>query len=144
MSRVKVRAFIWHDVQQNPYNPDQKILIPRVSVRDEELNPEDLSPYDRERAERHGVFYKEGEQTREGTTVGEDGEVVEKSVDDMSVEELATWIKEDEPTIDDLLELASDDPDQAQKILDAENMATSNDPRKGLVTGLTKVIGENA
>jgi len=145
MATVKVRAFVWHDVQDNPYNTDQKVVIPKVSVRGDELDPEDLSPYDRDRAERHGVFYTEEELERAETgSVDENGEFVEKEVGEMSAEELATWIKEDEPTVNDLLELAGDDPSQAQKILEAENIATSNDPRKSLVAGLTKVIGDNA
>ena len=54
--------------------------------------------------------------------------------------ELADWIREDRPTIDEVVELAEGNPEFAQKLLDAENQATDNDPRKGVQAGLTAII----
>jgi hypothetical protein len=48
-----------------------------------------------------------------------------------------------ENTVADILELA-DSVDHAQKLLDAENMATGNDPRATLKAELDRRIAEGA
>lgn len=52
------------------------------------------------------------------------------------------WLRSQNPTIDATVERAEGDPAKAQAILDAEHTATGGEPRKGVVEGLQKVIGE--
>ena len=59
-----------------------------------------------------------------------------------SAEDLATWIDETKPTVNDMLQAAHDDPDLAERLLDAENLATNNDPRAGVVNGLEKIMAD--
>lgn len=60
--------------------------------------------------------------------------------------ELAEWLKTvdpetgKEPTIDQVLEAVGDDKELAHRMLQAENVATDGDPRKGLEAGLTRII----
>jgi len=60
----------------------------------------------------------------------------------MTIAQLAEWIEGDEPTINELLEYVGNDKDLAKKVLEAENQATGNEPRKGLVQGLTAIVGD--
>lgn len=57
-----------------------------------------------------------------------------------SDEELAAWF-DTKPTVQDVLDAAGDDPQRAQRLLDAENEASGNDPRKGVVEGLAAIAG---
>jgi hypothetical protein len=58
---------------------------------------------------------------------------------DTPTEELAAWIREDRPTVNEVIELAGDDPQLASRLLEAENQATDNTPRKGVLEGLQTV-----
>jgi len=78
-------------------------------------------------------------------TTDEDGEEVEPEeelldVNTASVDQLAEWIKEERPTINDVVQASGGDPDVARKLLEAEAQAQSGESRKGVVEGLTAVI----
>lgn len=60
----------------------------------------------------------------------------------MSVEELADWMLEQQPTIPEVLEAIGDDKDLAARMLEAENFATGNDPRAGLAEAVAKIVGQ--
>lgn len=66
-----------------------------------------------------------------------DGELSGKTT-----EELGEWIRENGPTVNDLLQAANDDPDLAERLIDAENLATNNDPRTTLIEGLAKIMAD--
>jgi len=143
---VKVRGFSYHIERDNPYQPGTKILEPAQAIRGDKLDFDSLRPYDQERADKFDVFYTEAElKALEGGDASAPPAEAggEGSPGDMDDAALAAWIEADEPTINDLLELAGDDPEMAQRILAAENTATGNEPRKGLVTGLQRIIGES-
>lgn len=57
-----------------------------------------------------------------------------------SVDDLARWIEQEKPNIQDVVNASGGDPDIARKLLEAEAQATDQDPRKGVVEGLTAVI----
>jgi len=118
-----------------------------VASRGEQVEWDDLIPKDRARAEEFDVFYKEGEAqvNRPGvdTAVLDLNEPTsEEPIGEMTIAQLAEWIEGDEPTINELLEYVGNDKDLAKKVLEAENQATGNEPRKGLVQGLTAIVGD--
>jgi hypothetical protein len=54
--------------------------------------------------------------------------------------ELAEYIKNNNLTVNDTIALAGTDKDMAQRVLQAENIATDGEPRKGVEAGLKSVI----
>jgi hypothetical protein len=66
-------------------------------------------------------------------------------ISSMGEYELAEYIKGANPdgkelTVGETVALAGDDPDLAHRILQAENIATDGEPRKGVEAGLTSII----
>lgn len=57
-----------------------------------------------------------------------------------TVDDIADWMEDSRASIPQLLEIANENPDAANRILEAENKIQSGDPRKGLVEGLTAVV----
>ena len=66
----------------------------------------------------------------------------EKFVDvrEMDDTEIADWIGENRPNVDQTIALAQNDRDLAEKVLDAETIATDQDPRAGVERGLEAII----
>jgi len=65
------------------------------------------------------------------------------TVDNLSEQgeyELAEWLETEKPTIDEVLQAVGDDKELAHRMLQAENIATDGDPRRGLEAGLTRII----
>jgi hypothetical protein len=56
------------------------------------------------------------------------------------VAQLAEWLRTEGPTADETVAAAEDDPAKAQAILDAEKLATGNEPRKTVEKALNKII----
>lgn len=52
---------------------------------------------------------------------------------------LVDWLREDSPSIDDVLTRVDGDPDEAREMIEAEHTASGGNPRKGLITKLTKI-----
>jgi hypothetical protein len=78
----------------------------------------------------------------------EDQELEEKEADEelldprtASVEDLERWIREEKPTVNDVVQASDGDPEVARKLLEAETQAQDGEPRKGVVDGLSVVIG---
>lgn len=65
----------------------------------------------------------------------------EINVRDASVSELADWIREEQPTVNEVVQASEGNGDYARKLLDAETEAKEGDPRVGVVNGLSTVIG---
>ena len=62
------------------------------------------------------------------------------SVSQMSDDELVAWIREEKPNANEVVAAAEGDPEQARRLLDAEDTATDGDSRKSVVHGLTAII----
>jgi len=62
------------------------------------------------------------------------------SVSDLGEYELAEHIKNENLTVQQTIDLAGGDKDLAHRLLQAENIATDGEPRKGVETGLTAII----
>lgn len=143
--KVKMLSFPYRVREPNPQNPDEEVWLMRDAVQDEEIDEDNMHPYDIERGERLGAFYTEEEldaqeEGVEGTVTGETGDPA-----DMTPEELAEYIGGSNPqgkklTVQETVDLSEGDPEFAQDLLAAENILTGNDPREGVVRGLQEVI----
>jgi|SRR4051812_9456651 hypothetical protein len=73
---------------------------------------------------------------------GEEVEQEEELLDAVtaSSDQLADWIREERPTVQDVVSASGGDVDVARKLLEAEAQAQSGEARKGVVEGLTAVI----
>lgn len=60
--------------------------------------------------------------------------------DEGDVEQFAAWLRDEEPTVDETVEMAHGDPARAQQLLQAESLATGQQPRAGVEKGLRKII----
>jgi hypothetical protein len=58
------------------------------------------------------------------------------------VSEYVEYLREESPSIDDVIAEVGDDPEAAKAMLVAEETVSGGNPRQGVVKGLTKIIGE--
>lgn len=133
--KIKHKVFPYY-VEQDGVRPDNTIgpiNVERLARRGDEV---EVSESDYHRGTRLGSFYTDGELSAQ-VSAEED----ELDVATATVEELSAWIKEDKPTIPVVVEAADNDPELAAKLLEAENHATGNQPRAGLVEALSGVAG---
>lgn len=70
--------------------------------------------------------------------VGSDSEI---DVAGSSVEDIAAYLEAEKPNAAETVALAGDDPELAQKVLDAEKAAQGGDPRVTVQEPLQKIIG---
>jgi hypothetical protein len=73
----------------------------------------------------------------------EAGEEIEEEVLDVttaSVDDLARWIEQEKPNVQETVNASGGLADLASKLLEAESQATDGDPRNGVLQGLTAVI----
>lgn len=93
-----------------------------------EVDDEDLA-----RGEEHGAF--ESTETR-----AEAAPAATPLAADMSDDELVAFISEEKPSVPDTVALANEDPEQARRVLAAEEIAKDGDPRQTLVTKLEALL----
>ena len=75
--------------------------------------------------------------------VDQDGEEEEEELLDVhtaTADQLALWIQQEHPTVNDVVRASEGDPEVAKKLLEAESLATDGEPRKGVIEGLTAVV----
>lgn len=126
--KVKIRAFSY--TEKN----GKKVKRVRVARGETHDFPEDAI----EAGEAMDAFFSEDDGT-------EDGEgTAAFDFSEASVEDIAEYIEEEHPTVQELIDATEGNTEVAQKILDAENAATGQDPRKTLVEGLAEVIGRGS
>ena len=132
----------------NPSMPDAgPVLKERTAKQGDVLTVEELGPLALERGERLGSFYTDAElealEAGEAPAEGEAAEPAQLAAgDELGVHELAEYIEQNHPNVDDTIALAKGDPEAAARVLEAEGIATGGDPRAGVTKGLTAIIGE--
>lgn len=132
---IKHAAFSYHDTVPDPIRPGEYIPTERMALQGDTVEiPMDM---DLERGERFGAFLGDGESVPGVPTLDTDEGV---STSQLSDADLVAWIKEDGPTVQEVVDAAEGDPDQAQRLLVAEDRATGGDSRKGVTAGLTAII----
>jgi hypothetical protein len=154
---IKVRLFTWFENVDSVVDPSVKDRVERInSMGDRVVINDDWSL---QRGEDLDAFFsdEEAQQIVDGTYKGQYAEHLANMATHglgqtpplvtsaegehgdaagMSTEEMADYIKENKLNVSETVALASDDEDSINKVLDAENMATNNDPRKGVVDHL--------
>lgn len=132
---IKIRAFPYYVEQEDPVTGNT-VRVERVAYRGDTV---ELSDTDLARAKQYDAIGDP--DSSGGDTASDDDSGFDPAL--ASVEELAEWIEEDKPTVNDVIEAAGGDPQVASRLLDAENLATGNQPRAGVVEGLSKVAGRS-
>jgi hypothetical protein len=153
---IKVRLFTWFRNEESAVDPSQQQRVEKISHMGEVVDIDDDASF--QRGEELGAFFtdKEREAVEDGTYIGpgseavyaargeapsptpliEDAEGEGGSAAEMSAEDLADYIKRNRLNVEDTVALAGDDTESIEKVLDAENIATDNDPRKGVEAAL--------
>lgn len=136
---VRATFFRYTKLVPIPGDDNDKVRPVVVSARrDERIN---VLVAEAERADALGAFYPDAAVTVDKDT-GET--VVEVDIRDMSDDALAQYIKEDKPTVSELVDLSEDDAGLAERILNAERVATGGKVRSTLNKSLTEVMDKAA
>jgi len=139
---IKHLLFPWLVETESPMFPGETILTERTAKQGEEVSVEELGPLALEKGERLGSFYTDEElkAQEQEAAAAEGGAPAQLEAGESSVDELAAYIEDNKPNVDETIALAGNDPAEAQKVLDAETQATGGVPRAGVEKGLTAII----
>lgn len=129
---VKIRSFVYEEVVVG-FDDEERMAV-KQAQRGAVV---ELDPYWAAYGDDMGAFVTDADREAEV----EDESVLEtaETVEEMGADELMNWVSD--ATIPQVLEVAKADPSLCERILVAENAATGNDPRGGLVEALTRIIG---
>lgn len=162
---IKHRLFTWFEKVDSLVQPGVEVLAERIAHMGEKVditNPDYIK-----RGEELGSFYSDDEAKaiEAGTYRGQDAEVLMRhrtgaslpqplveplddegpQTDGLSAEELAEYITSNKLNVDKTVALAGDTLESIELVLDAEGIATDNEPRVGVtraleakLTGLTQ------
>lgn len=125
---IGVRAFPYYVDGEDPVTGKTQ-RVEKIAVRGEEVV---LSDLDLRRAERFGAI---------GTPIDPPVEPSgEFDPETASVPEIANWLRMVKPDAESTVDAANGDSGTAQKLLEAENLATGGEPRDVVVQDLTEII----
>lgn len=134
---IRDKAFRYSVESSDTMEPGKIVLRQRLARRGDkvELREEDIR-----RGEALGAFV-----TEDDTVVTATGdETSRESLDAMTDVELVAWLEEEKPSAPQVINAAGDDPELAQRLLDAENSIAGRNARSTVVKGLEKVIEEQS
>lgn len=132
---VKILAFPYTVPVEDPYRPGTFGRVEQLGQRGETITVNDI---DLERGDRLNAFVTE--QDREAReAAGEETLVIETA----SVPDLADWIREDKPKVQEVIDASGGNSEVAARLIEAENVATGGEPRRTVVDGLTEVIARD-
>jgi hypothetical protein len=134
----KVKALSFRYFAETEDASGNKMLHSVEVARDQEVTADQIGSIALAMGEREGLFYTDKELKGPSTSSADSGEAFDPA--SAGEFELAEWLKNDKPTINEVLEVVNDDKDLAHRMLQAENIATEGDPRSGLEAGLTSII----
>lgn len=128
---IKIRSFVYEEEVKDFRG--ETITQNRQAQRGDVV---ELSPYWAAYGDDMGAFVTEADRAAkvEDETILETAETVEE----MGQDELMDWVSDS--TIPQVLAVAKADPSLSERILVAENAATGNDPRGGLVGALARIV----
>jgi hypothetical protein len=136
--KVKVVSFAYMGLVPDPADPDRMVLHGMTANFGEEISLDELSDADLEKGERLEAFYTDAELKGD-----EEESVATEEVPDLSTMgefEISEYIHATKPNVDETVAIAGNDPELAKRVLEAENIATGNDPRTGVEKGLLAII----
>lgn len=137
---IRIGQFVYYREVPDHRRPGETILKADVATRGQTI---EVNQRDYDKGMRTGAFVGSVEETDE---TGQPEAAGGFSASEAGLDEIAAHIEENNLNVDDTVALAGDDPDVAERVLEAERqVATENDdePRKGVEDGLSKVIGGN-
>jgi hypothetical protein len=140
MVTVATRAFPYRIEEEHPYEPDSILPQDRTAMRGDVI---EVLPADYARGMRLNAFLKEGETIEQITSGSSSGTELQFSAVDATDTELINWIKDDNPTVQQVVDASEGDGEVAARLLAAETQATGNDPRKGVIAGLEAVVARS-
>jgi len=141
---IRALRFLYTVAVQDPTG--LTVIEPREAVSGEEVTLEQIGLLAQMKGESSHAFYTSDE--REKLEAGQDPDNPAPAgggISDLGEYELAEYIKGANPdgkelTVNETIALAGDDKDLAHRLLQAENIATDGEPRKGVEAGLTSII----
>lgn len=152
---IKARLFTWFEEVDSPVQPGTKVLAERIAHFGQKIDVTNDAYV--ERGEQYDAFYtdEEAKAIEDGTYQGFDRDRLfaaraglrptapVEAIDDehgdvasMDAAQLGEYIREHRLTVDKTVALAGDDEASINKVIDAENIATENEPRKGVLDRL--------
>lgn len=141
---IKIRAFPYYTDKVDPVT-DRPVRQENVAVRGDKVV---LSDVDLERAKRFDAILvdEDGDPVTEITppVVDEEAEVTQPNLETASAEEISVWLKKEKPTVDEVVAASNENVEVSKKLIEAENLATGNQPRKSLVERLDAIIDANS
>lgn len=125
---IKIRAFPYYETVTDPVT-QQEVRQERIARRGDTVQ---LEQGDYERAVRFDAVQGEVDADIQEVTGA-------FSLEQATPEEVADYLRGEKPSVKSLVEAVDGDPVLAQKVIDAENLATGQQPRSSLVDALTPV-----
>jgi hypothetical protein len=144
---IKHGVFWYYASEMQVINGEEKdTLIQKMAFNGETVTLTRDS--DIERGERYGAFYSDEEMERLGLNrASADTEGGAISLADRDDQELVDWLMSTgefdgnkKPTADEVIAAAGDDPDLAERLIEAEDTASGGNPRKSVDDGLNKIV----
>jgi hypothetical protein len=150
-TRTIKHGYFWYMVPElHVYDgQEQERYVERTAFQGETI--EIPRPVDLERGETHGAFYTDAEleAMAEEAQPAATAETTEVALGDLDDEELVDWLMstgefdgQKKPNASEVVEAVGDDADLAERVIEAENKATGNQPRSSVVDALQKVADE--
>jgi len=138
---VRALRFLYTVQTEDPAG--MKVVEPREALSGETVTLDQIGLIAQMKGEKAHSFYTTEERERieaganpdQPLSPGEGGDV-----SSLGEYELAEYIKENNLTVNETVGLAGTDKDLAHRLLQAENIATDGEPRKGVEAGLTAII----
>lgn len=124
--KIKIKSFVWQKKDED-YNGDEITVTVQSRMGEEVDLPSKVAAY----GDDMGAFVTPEDEAAESEQAA--------AVEDMDHEELTNWVSDS--TIPEILTVAKANPELSSDLLEAENAATGNDPRTGLVDGLAQIAG---
>ena len=152
---VKDLLYTYHVVSPSPMIPGEEVIVEKTARRGESIPLEELGTYYLARGEQLGSFFTDDEleamqqqgidPTAPAGTVPEaiqpaEGEGGGGNFAELGTHEMAEYLEQNQPNVDETLALVEGDPEAAKRLLEAENIVTDNDPRAGVERGVQRII----
>lgn len=145
---VKHLLFPYFVEQESDVQPGVTVWAERIAHRGETVKVSEMRESDLKKGERLGSFFNDDELKALERVLESGGNPDAASSDfaasESSPHEIAEHITANSLNVDDTVALSDGDPETAQRVLEAEELASGGDPRKGVVAGLEAVIARNS
>lgn len=135
---IKIRGFPYYKKVIDPVT-ENEVNREFIATRGDQVT---LSRIDYRRGVQAGAFVDvEQDDDPDLSTLATPVASLGASASDASVQDLAEWLQSDpKPTVPQVVDAADGDAETAAKLIDAENLATGQQPRTTLVEQLQEII----